>query len=666
MDRPARRPDIDHSRLLRFVAEAFGLAGVWSPLPGERDRNARLDTEDRGSFVVKVSSPDEPNDVLAFEVEAMAWLADRGVVPVPPVVPTRDGHFIARGDVGGSRSDRVRVLGLLPGRTLAATRRRGSALLVELGRTVGAMTRELAEVPGEAPERPDFDWSLDRAGAVMTRVLEDLPDARRSLIAGILAAFEGTAGTRADLPRQTIHGDVNDHNVLTSVDASDEPHVTGVLDFGDLHSAPAVYELAVAIAYALLDQTDPMVVAADVVAGFHVSRPLSAKELSVVMPLVRARLGASVCMAVWRRRDNPDPDPYLLVSEEPAWAALAALDQVSAAVATGWVRRACGLEPCERSADVRAWIAGRAVGPMVEPGRGVTVLDLSVASPLLNGRDTDNTDDFTRRTFEAIEREGASVGVGRYDEPRGFYLTDAFAGRSSEMPERRTVHIGLDLFAPPGTPIHAPLDGRVVSVRDNADRLDYGPTVILEHETPVGPIWTLYGHLERSALREIVIGDRIPAGGDFARVGPFPENGDWPPHLHLQLLLDRMEYEGTFPGVAAPRERTVWTSFCPDPSVLTGLGVDARWREPDTTDLRVRRARHLGPSLSLSYANPIHVVRGRGAGLFDTYGREYLDCVNNVAHVGHEHPRVVDALTRQARVLNTNTRYLHEIGRAHV
>ncbi|HEY7523210.1 MAG TPA: aminotransferase class III-fold pyridoxal phosphate-dependent enzyme [Candidatus Limnocylindrales bacterium] len=73
-----------------------------------------------------------------------------------------------------------------------------------------------------------------------------------------------------------------------------------------------------------------------------------------------------------------------------------------------------------------------------------------------------------------------------------------------------------------------------------------------------------------------------------------------------------------------------------------------------------RRRRLLGPSLSLSYRTPLHIVRGRGAYLYDADGTEFLDCVNNVAHVGHAHPRVVEAASRQMAELNTNTRYLHE------
>ena len=77
-------------------------------------------------------------------------------------------------------------------------------------------------------------------------------------------------------------------------------------------------------------------------------------------------------------------------------------------------------------------------------------------------------------------------------------------------------------------------------------------------------------------------------------------------------------------------------------------------------DLLLRRERALGPAYHLFYDEPVHLVRGEGVWLFDADGRRYLDCYNNVASVGHCHPRVVEALSRQAATLNTHTRYLHE------
>ena len=80
----------------------------------------------------------------------------------------------------------------------------------------------------------------------------------------------------------------------------------------------------------------------------------------------------------------------------------------------------------------------------------------------------------------------------------------------------------------------------------------------------------------------------------------------------------------------------------------------------DNAALIARRERLLGRNMSLFYDDPVHLVRGEGVWLWDAEGRRYLDCYNNVPHVGHCHPRVVEAITRQASTLNTHTRYLHE------
>ncbi|WP_159791842.1 aspartate aminotransferase family protein [Puerhibacterium puerhi] len=80
----------------------------------------------------------------------------------------------------------------------------------------------------------------------------------------------------------------------------------------------------------------------------------------------------------------------------------------------------------------------------------------------------------------------------------------------------------------------------------------------------------------------------------------------------------------------------------------------------ETLAMTRRRADLLGPAYRLFYRDPVHLVRGRGAYLYDADGERYLDVYNNVASVGHCHPRVVDAVTRQVSTLNTHTRYLHE------
>jgi 4-aminobutyrate aminotransferase-like enzyme/Ser/Thr protein kinase RdoA (MazF antagonist) len=662
MIRTYRRPKVSPETLVPLLQERWGLDGELRPLPGERDLNFLLIAGDGRRLVVKVTSPDEPAETLAWETRLLAWLGGAGSTCSPRLVATADGHGMVSAGAGDD-AVRVRVVEYIPGEVMAGVRPWSKQLLHDLGRRVGELDATLAQYDERPPRREGFVWDLTQADPVMERAL-DLhgdPD-RRALVEGCLDVFRGVAAGRAALPAQIIHGDANDHNVVVSPAADGPRRVVGILDYGDVHVAPAVYDLAITLAYATLRAADPLQAAAAVVAGYHEARPLSHGELDVLFPLWRARLGASVSVAAARRAAGEATDPYLLVSETPAWAGLQATAAVHPHLARGILRRACRLEPCPRSASVVRWIRERQdVAPVMEvpADEGATaVLDLSVGSPLLDGADTDDTPAFTDRILAEMRRRGATLAVGRYREPRGFYLTDAFAGRASEIPERRTVHMGIDLFDVPGAVVRAPLDAMVKSVRDNASRLDYGPTVILEHHTPDGPFWTLYGHLERASVAGLAEGAHVKAGNAIARVGPYPENGDWPPHLHFQIVTDLLGCEGDFPGVAAPREMEVWSSFSPDPNLLLRLRHTTTYEAP--TGLAERRARVLGPSLSLSYREPIHVVRGRGRHLYDVWGRQYLDCVNNVAHVGHEHPAVVEAGRRQMAVLNTNTRYLHE------
>lgn len=654
------RPDLDASEVLDAVREHYGLDGTMTPLTGDRDWNYLLLSDDGERHVVKVSSPDEPQDILEFETDMIARLSADTDGLIPALVASRSGSELVVLDGGEEPGLRIRVVDFLSGGLLADVNPRSESLLVDVGARVAQLGSALGAYPDHPPARIDFDWALGSAGAVMEKNVGLLTGSQRSLIESTLKTFRTNERDLLGLGSQIIHGDINDHNVLVSLDASGAHRVSGVIDLGDAHSAPRVFDLAIAVAYAILGTNDPISAAAAVTRGYYEAQPLLDVEMRVLMTLVRARLGQSVCIAA-RRKSDGSTDPYHLVSEAGAWAALASLAEVSDRLGTAILHDACGLEPCPRSARLRTWLAGQSFEPVMalpDNASAVGVLDLSVSSPHLTGRDTDDTADFSERVFRHMRAEGLQLGVGRFLEPRAFYLTDAFAGRSGDPRERRTIHLGIDLFDEPGASVHAPLPGRVHSVRDNDGRLDYGPTVILEHDGPSGPFWTLYGHLQRTSVGGLSPGDSVEAGQLVARIGPFPENGDWPPHLHFQIITDLLDYDGEFPGVALPRERRVWASFSPDPNLILGLSGETTFTEPE--DLSGRRSAVLAPSLSLSYEEPLHIVRGRGTYLYDVFGREYLDCVNNVAHVGHEDPDVVRAGRLQMGVLNTNSRYLHE------
>jgi len=245
-------------------------------------------------------------------------------------------------------------------------------------------------------------------------------------------------------------------------------------------------------------------------------------------------------------------------------------------------------------------------------------------------------------------------------EPRPIYCTDSYKKESNNGPVYRSFHLGVDFWLNAKTPMHALFDGTVFSIFNNAADKDYGPTLILEHKTDSGiPFYSLYGHLSENSLKLTKRGQLINKGDLIAWVGNSNENGNWAPHLHFQLMLHMLGNIHDFPGVASPNQLNVYKSICPDPGLFFRKHATNIERKQNS-EIITGRKKYLGKSLSLSYDDPLVIHRGIGSFLIDNNGRKYLDTVNNVAHVGHEHPRVVKAGQQQMAILNTNTRYLHE------
>lgn len=166
-------------------------------------------------------------------------------------------------------------------------------------------------------------------------------------------------------------------------------------------------------------------------------------------------------------------------------------------------------------------------------------------------------------------KPGEPVRFGGYGEDRSIYTQTLFA---PEGEEPRTIHLGVDVFAPAGTDVCTPLSARVHSTRINETAGDYGPTIILEH-TPVSGLTfhTLYGHLSRDSLKGLKPGTAFMAGEKIADLGTKRENGGWTPHLHFQIILAIGSAKGDYPGVARRSEQDHWLSICPDPARLLGL-----------------------------------------------------------------------------------------------
>jgi murein DD-endopeptidase MepM/ murein hydrolase activator NlpD len=192
-------------------------------------------------------------------------------------------------------------------------------------------------------------------------------------------------------------------------------------------------------------------------------------------------------------------------------------------------------------------------------------LDLSVGNPYFEKFDKINNAILEKYIAKRLKEENADIAIGGYAEDRAIYRKSIHFGKGDDA---RTIHLGIDLWCPAGTLVLAPFQGRVHSFADNANFGDYGPTVILEHEIPEGKFYTLYGHLDRECLDLMSPGDFIDTEESFAEIGNSNENGNWPPHLHFQLILDMAGKSGDFPGVASAKDKDYYLTVCPNPIIF--------------------------------------------------------------------------------------------------
>lgn len=670
MDLLSHAPTFTTKDAERLARDLYGVAATARPLTSERDQNFRLTPARGDEFVLKIANSLEDPAFLDAQRLAMDAASSRGA-NVPRVIPLTSGARSGEATGASGARHAVRLVTYIAGTPAGDVRRHSAEYRRDLGRSVGALDRALESFDHPAARR-QFHWDLARGVETCRQHLALVKDGEmRALAASLVESFErDVSPILPSLPRAVIHNDANDFNVIVRDDGDlYERHqrVAGIIDFGDMVHSWTIGDLAVAAAYATLDARDPLAAAADVVGGYNTERTPSDAELGALFGLIRLRLCTSVVMAAVQLQHRPG-DEYLSVSQAPIARVLPILARTHPRFAEATFRRACGREPAPTSSRVASFIRANVhkfapiLGAALDP-KTLMHLPLDPAQPIVSGSPEENAEPLvTERVFSAMKDRGATVAFGGYGEARLVYAASAFADPIAAPGERRTIHLGVDLFAPAGTPVHAPLDGVVFAAHNNAQWLDYGPVIILQHAMEDGvPFYTLYGHQSVESLEGMTPGRRIAKGERISTFGTPEVNGGWTPHLHFQVMTDLLDLGTDFPGVGRPSQRDVWLSFCPDPSRLLGVPPECEpSRAPTTAETLHTRREHLGGNLSIAYREPVKIVRGAAQYLFDEQGRRYIDAYNNVPHVGHSHPRVVRAAADQLAVLNTNTRYLHD------
>ncbi len=699
-----RNPELSAARAAAIAAEHWGVEGSATDIGSLQDQNFRLRASgdgERGSgdgaaggggeYVLKVANAAIPEAALAMEHEALRWLAPRlDGVALPLPLAALDGAEIV--SVEGWL---VRLMTWVPGAPMEALGHLDSDAMAALGALAAAAGAALADFEHPGAHRSS-QWDTRVAAAVVEAIAPRLEAGERAELERALAPLRGLdPGLTSALPTQTIHSDVTGLNVVGGTDAEGRFRATGLIDFGDLVHTWRVCDPASAAVSAIASWPgDPLGAALAVLGGYRSRLALTEAELEAYWPAVLARAAVCAASSSEQHRESPG-NPYAVESARVDWAVLRAALTVPPALATASARASAGLAPVPGAPDLAARLAslgnphalcrpegdkrqGEGDGTRTDPR--LVPIDLGVDSPRLG----EGTWASAEGLAAAVAVGDGEIAIGRWGEVRLPH-----AGAPGEVAPA-TLHLGADLFLDAGTEVTAPLAGEVIRANDRE--------LTIAVDMPAPPSGVGFGHgasesrtgrsdedgttLEppfflRLAGIESTLGpgDRVESGATVGRIAAAasgdhtgathppaagetrtatPAPAPLPPHLHVQLAL-----APDLPGLGEPRHREAWLALCPDPSPL--LDIDAAAPPPpDPAAERARREAVLAGAQGLYYREPLEIVRGWRATLFDSDARPYVDVVNNVAAVGHSHPGVTAAATEQLRLLNTNSRFLYD------
>ncbi len=605
-------PQISAEQALVLLRLNYGLSGDLRPLGSHQDLNYRVDSE-RGRYVLKICHGDYAIQELQAQHAALKALAGHGTVKVPAVIAASSGEDLLTLEVAG-QTVHVRLLEYIDGQSLTQLKHLTPDLVTGLGRLCAEMNLALATFDHPGLERT-LQWDARHAPALIDHLLPVIrDDQRRQLIADVAQQAERRLQPlKASLPIQAIHMDITDDNVVWQRDAQRQWQMQGVIDFGDLIRTWRITDLSVTCA-ALLHHADgdPFFIL-PAVKAYHSTNPLQREELLALWPLIVAR--AAVLVLSGEQQVAIDPDnQYSRDNLEHEWEIFNVARSVPLELMETAILTAAGhsLPP----------VANEGFAPLLPTlvGRDFALIDLGVLSPHFEAGNWEQAGIDQRLLSEAAAVHG--LAASRY----GQYRLSRTQPDNAVEPDTYPLHV--ELHVPQGAPLESPFAGVVHKGVDGLLRLD-GPQLSV-------CLWGVASSLLPGAA--LVKGQVI---GEVT--GP------------LRVQLCRGAHLNP-PLFCSPARAQAWQALCPSPAALLGLACDAE-PEIDPEALLARRDASFARSQKHYYVDPPRIERGWRNHLIDMQGRSYLDMLNNVAVLGHGHPRMAAVAARQWSLLNTNSRF---------
>ena len=619
------RPDVDEEDAARIAHDLYGADVVARELGSNQDRNFLLTEVDGSRSVLRIDNPVFGDGARDAQHAALDAYRAAGVA-VPAVLPGLDGALTQRW-----RGFAVRRSEFAVGEELVDAGYLAPVVLAEFGALAAASVNALAPLRHPGLDRRHmwdmrvaFDETAKLAGSITDDAL------RGRVLAASEEARKALAAVESDLPVQPIHGDLTDDNVMGRRGADSRLHPHTVLDLGDLALGWRVAELAVCVSSMLHHEPDRPLRVLDTVAAFHADAPLSDAEARAVWPLVVLRAALLVASG-WRQLEIDGDNDYARERIAGEQAIFDAATLLPLAEVCEQVLARVGVEAPQFSGRVE----GAPLTAVLPDFTGtVEAVDPGVESDALDAGRWQRAD-----AEAALVASALAGGAGAALMPYGVFRLTRTRVDVADAAPTWPVHTEIHLGAGPRLRVTSPVDGALRASREE-------PRIVL------GDGWIL-------DLRGVEIDDRAAlhvSAGDM--VGWLPAS-DTDRVLTLGLRrVDAPERPPRAPGAALvePERVPAWRRLTADPAPL--LGVPSRAQHDESADELARRERIFAAAQERYYAHPPQIERGWRHHLVDTTGRAYIDMVNNVAGLGHGHPRVADAAAHQLRTLGTNSRFL--------
>lgn len=652
------RPDVTEADATAIASDHYGVDVVARELGSNQDRNFVLEAADGSRTVLRIDHPVFEDS--AREAQRLALDAYRAAgVPVPALLPGLDGELVQRwGDLAVRRSE------FIAGEALVTSGYLAPGVMREFGSLAAASVNALAQLTHPGLDREHM-WDMRVAHAETTKLAHAIGD--DALRARVMEAGDeaqaALAAVAADLPVQAIHGDLTDDNVVGVRGEDTRLHPHTVLDLGDLANGWRIAELAVTLSSLLHHEPGRPLRVLDAVDAFHADAPIASPEARALWPLVVLR-SALLVASGWRQLQIDGDNDYArdrIAGEQAMFDAatrypltemteqvLARLGFIGAPTADGTLALQAGPAPAgpAPAGPTPADHAPQPLRALLPALAGdVRVLDPGVESAELDGGawlDAEAELDLVDDAFVT----GAAAAVFPYGVYRLTRAAIDAVGAAETWP------LGTEAWIAPGSElgVASPLGGTVVAATARGLLVDTGDGWFVSID---------------GAAPTVAEGASVAAGGV---VGLLEASAD--PRA-ISLMLCRADaVSGLAPAIlsvtapaqgraqfVAPERAAAWRRLTQDPAPL--LGLPSLAQRDESGDELARRARIFASAQERYYDEPMQIERGWRHHLVDTTGRTYVDMVNNVTGLGHGHPGVADAMNRQSRVLNTNSRFLY-------